>query len=50
MKRTQFHLTEPQVIILFSLSKKTDTTVAEHVRRAVDRYLTALKAEREARY
>jgi len=50
MKRTQFHLTDPQIKNLKALSKKTDTTVAEHVRRAVDRYLAAVKTEREARY
>lgn len=50
MKRVNYHLTDPQIKGLKALSKKTDTTVAEHVRRAVDRYLASINAGREAKY
>jgi len=53
MKRTQrvdYHLAIPQVKSLKALSKKSGLTVSEHIRRAVDRYLAAINAGREARY
>ncbi len=49
-KRVQHHLTEPQIEALKTRSRKTGVTVSEMVRRAVDRYLAAVKAERDARY
>jgi predicted DNA-binding protein len=41
MKRTNIHLTEPQIKRLLSLSKVTGLSVAELVRRAVDQYLAS---------
>ena len=39
MKRTNMYFTELQFDALTNLSEKTGLSVAEHVRRAVDRYL-----------
>jgi predicted DNA-binding protein len=39
MKRTNFHLSDPQKKKLEQLSKKTGLSVAELIRRAVDEYL-----------
>lgn len=39
MKRTNVHLTEPQLKALEKVSKSTGLSVAEIIRRAVDAYL-----------
>ncbi len=48
--RTNIYLSQIQVARLKKLSDETDLSVAEHVRRAVDDYLTKVerKAKREA--
>ena len=45
MKRVTFHFTERQIQLLQSLSKHTGLAVAEHVRRAIDRYLKEQQQE-----
>jgi len=42
MKRVTYHLTEPQIKALRKLAKKTGLSVAELIRRAIDRFLKAL--------
>lgn len=42
MKRTALFLPEPLLKVLKALAKKTDTTVAEHIRRAIEEYLEKL--------
>jgi len=39
MIRVNYHLTEPQIKKLKELSKKTDLSVAELIRRAIDEFL-----------
>jgi hypothetical protein len=39
MKRVNYHLTELQIKLLNILSKKTGLSMAEIIRRAVDKYL-----------
>jgi len=39
MKRVDYHLTEIQIKKLKALSKKTGLSVAELIRRAVDKFL-----------
>ena len=40
MKRVTYHLTEKQIARLDALSDATGLPVAEHVRRALDEYLS----------
>lgn len=39
MRRVTYHLTEPQYAALLAESKRTGLTVAEIIRRAIDRHL-----------
>lgn len=39
MKRTNIHLSEPQLAALKALQVATGITTAEHIRRAIDAYL-----------
>jgi hypothetical protein len=41
--RTNIYLSDLQLKKLKSLAKRTDLSLAEHVRRAVDQYLTQLE-------
>ena len=43
MKRTNIHLTDDQIKDLKRESKQTGLTVAELVRRAIDRFLRSVK-------
>jgi len=43
MKRVDFHLTASQIKNLKKLSKKTGLTVAELIRRAIDKFLEKQK-------
>lgn len=43
MKRTNIHLPEPLLKLLKALAKKTDLSVAEHIRRAIEQYLQRYK-------
>jgi len=43
MKRVDFHLTVSQIKKLKKLSKKTGLTVAELIRRAIDKFLEKQK-------
>jgi predicted DNA-binding protein len=46
MKRTQVFLPEPVISKLKALAKKTDRSVAELIRRAIDDYLEQQKGQR----
>jgi len=39
MKKTNIYFPEPQLEALKKLSKETDLSMAEHIRRAMDDYL-----------
>lgn len=41
MQRVDIYLKGRQILALKELSKKTEISVAEHIRRAVDKYLGA---------
>ena len=43
MKRMQMFIPEPLLKALRALSKKTDLSVAEHIRRAIEQYLKQRK-------
>ncbi len=45
MKRTNIHLTEQQLKILHSQSGYDGLPLAEHVRRAIDKYIEELKSD-----
>ena len=45
MKRVNYYLTEKQLEKLQKLSKDTDLSVSEHIRRAIDLYLQEKKDE-----
>lgn len=45
MKRVNYHLPEQQIKALQELAKKTGLSVAEHIRRALDRYLRKEKGK-----
>jgi len=44
MKRVNFHLTESQLSKLKKLAKKTGLSVAELVRRAIDKFLEGVRS------
>ena len=43
MKRINTYLADRQIELLKNLAKKTDLTVAELIRRAIDEYLKKIK-------
>jgi len=43
MKRTALYLPEPLLKALRALAKKSDVSVAEHIRRAIEEYLERRK-------
>ena len=43
MKRVNIYISDKQYINLKTLAKETDVKFAEHVRRAIDKYLVSLK-------
>lgn len=43
MKRVNYHLTAPQIKKLKELSKKTGLSLAELIRRAIDKFLEKQK-------
>lgn len=45
MKRINIHLTEKQIKILQSQSKFDGLSVAEHARRAIDKYIKELQGD-----
>lgn len=45
MKRINIHLTEKQLKILNKQKEYDGLSVAEHVRRAIDKYIEELKAK-----
>ena len=45
MKRTNIHLTEKQLRILAGIVKDTGLSMAEHIRRAIDKYVKELARE-----
>ncbi len=44
MKRVNFHLAEEQIKKLKKLSKKTGISIAELIRRAIDKFLEGVKS------
>lgn len=40
MKKRNFYLADRQIVAIEKLAKKTGITFSEHVRRAIDAYLT----------
>jgi predicted DNA-binding protein len=45
MKRVNIHLSDKQIEALKALAKSTGLKVAEHVRRAIDKYLEDQKGK-----
>jgi len=43
MKRVNYHLTEKQITVLKAESQRTGMSIAEIIRRAIDKYLYAAK-------
>ena len=43
MKRVNIYISDKQYIDLKTFAKKTDVKFAEHVRRAIDKYLASIK-------
>jgi predicted DNA binding CopG/RHH family protein len=46
MKRVNIYLSDKQYDALKQVAKKTDVKFAEHVRRALDKYLASLKRQK----
>lgn len=49
MKRVHIHLTDRQLKILASQSKHDGLPVAEHVRRAIDKYIEELRIKHDSK-
>jgi len=49
MKRTEIYLTEEQRKILKALGKKTQRSMASHIREAIENYIEELKEKHENR-
>ncbi len=45
MKRTNIHLTDKQLKTLSSQSKHDGLPIAEHIRRAIDKYIEELRVK-----